>query len=115
VSEAYVGPGHMVSSMVAFGVGILVLLSAGIFLAHVIAAYRAETRGVEAPRAWSPAAIRRPVGQQPKPPQSVYDLLTRIDCKFRRLYSSMGRLAMWFDLLVAALVYGAVKWLTYLQ
>jgi hypothetical protein len=42
VSEAYVGPGHMVSSMVAFGVGILVLLSAGIFLAHVIAAYRAE-------------------------------------------------------------------------
>ena len=42
MSEAYVGPGHMVSSMVAFGVGILVLLSAGIFLAHVIAAYRAE-------------------------------------------------------------------------
>jgi hypothetical protein len=32
----------MVSSMVAFGAGILVLLSAGIFLAHVIAAYRAE-------------------------------------------------------------------------
>jgi len=48
-------------------------------------------------------------------PHSFCDLLTGIDCKFRRLYSSTGKLAMWFDLLVAALVYGAVKWLTYLQ
>jgi hypothetical protein len=30
------GPGHMVTSMVEFGVAILVLLSAGIFLAHAI-------------------------------------------------------------------------------
>jgi hypothetical protein len=31
-----------VSAMVEFGLGILVLLSAGIFLAHLVAAYRAE-------------------------------------------------------------------------
>jgi hypothetical protein len=31
-----------VSAMVEFGVGIFVLLSAGIFLAHAVAAYRAE-------------------------------------------------------------------------
>jgi hypothetical protein len=61
-------------------------------------------------RNWSSGGS--PVGDQPKPPQSFYDLLTRIDCKFA---GSTGRLAMWFDLLVAALVYGAVKWLTYLQ
>jgi hypothetical protein len=34
------GPGHMVTSMVEFGV--LVLLSAGIFLAHAIDAYHAQ-------------------------------------------------------------------------
>jgi hypothetical protein len=32
----------MVSSMIAFGAGILVMLSAGIFLAHAVAAYRAQ-------------------------------------------------------------------------
>jgi hypothetical protein len=32
----------MVTSMVEFGVAIFVLLSAGIFLAHMIAAYRAQ-------------------------------------------------------------------------
>ena len=42
-------------------------------------------------------------------------MLTRIDGKLRGLYGSTGRLVMWFDLLVAALIYGAVKWLTYLQ
>ena len=42
VSETNVGPGHMVSSMIAFGVGTLVMLSAGIFLAHAVAAYRAQ-------------------------------------------------------------------------
>jgi hypothetical protein len=31
-----------VSAMDEFGFGILVLLSAGIFLAHVVAAYRAD-------------------------------------------------------------------------
>jgi hypothetical protein len=31
-----------VSAMVEFGLGILVLLSAGIFLAHLVAAYRAD-------------------------------------------------------------------------
>jgi hypothetical protein len=31
-----------VSSMIEFGTGILVLLSAGIFVAHAVAAYRAE-------------------------------------------------------------------------
>ena len=49
------------------------------------------------------------------PPQIDLRSVNQIDCKFRRLYSSTGKLAMWFDLLVAALVYGAVKWLTYLQ
>jgi hypothetical protein len=42
MSEANVGPGHAVSSMVEFGVGVLVLLSAGIFLAHALAAFRAR-------------------------------------------------------------------------
>jgi hypothetical protein len=32
----------MVIAMVAFGVGTLVVLSAGIFLAHAVAAYRAQ-------------------------------------------------------------------------
>jgi len=42
--SAYIrtGPGHAVSSMVEFGVAILVLLSAGIFLAHAVGAYRSE-------------------------------------------------------------------------
>jgi hypothetical protein len=35
--------------MVEFGVGILVLSSAGIFLAHVIDAYQAESAGPKAP------------------------------------------------------------------
>ena len=33
---------HTVNLMVEFGAGVLVLLSAGIFLAHAVAAYRAE-------------------------------------------------------------------------
>jgi hypothetical protein len=57
-----------------------------------------------------PAAQSRRCRRQAR--QSLYDLLTRIDCKFA---GSTGRFAMSFDLLVAALVYGAVKWLTYLQ
>jgi hypothetical protein len=41
--EVRVGPGaHAVSSMVGFGAGFLVLLSASIFLVHAIAAYRAQ-------------------------------------------------------------------------
>jgi hypothetical protein len=40
-SLCWVGP-HTVSLMVEFGAGVLVLLSAGIFLAHTVAAYRTE-------------------------------------------------------------------------
>jgi hypothetical protein len=32
----------MVSSMIAFGVATLLMMSAGIFLAHAVAAYRAQ-------------------------------------------------------------------------
>jgi hypothetical protein len=49
VLETSVGPGHMVSSMIAFGVGTLVMLSAGIFLAHAIDAYQAESEGPKTP------------------------------------------------------------------
>ena len=57
--------------------------------------------------------VRSPLGHQRSPRSRIIQgLLTRIDCKFRRLYSFTGRLAMWFDLLVAALIYGAIKRLT---
>jgi hypothetical protein len=39
----------MVSSMIAFGVGTLVMLSAAIFLAHTIDAYQAESEGPKDP------------------------------------------------------------------